>query len=796
MKAYNELPLGRQVKNKMQTKATISKQMLPETLDTITTWHIHLKGRVQGVGFRPYTYQQAVALGLKGEVSNGVDGVHIRFNALQNIAKKFLEALLDNAPSLAVVTEARLEKEMDRDFVDFSIVAADEPVVPDLWITPDFALCETCKSELMNPADRRYRYPFITCTECGPRYSVMRALPFERHLTTMEPFRFCEACQKEFDNPAERRFYAQTMSCPACGVKLEWVNNKGEKIPGNSDEMIGMACKALHAGSIVAVKGIGGFLLLTDACNEGAVMLLRQRKHRPSKPFAIMYPDVEQLQKDAEITPKELAALTSIEAPIVLLPISEQMRSRFAVDALAPGLDKMGIMLPYAPLLLLLAKAFGKPMVATSGNISGAPICFTNEDALTSLAGIADYFLLHNRDIVAPQDDSVISITHEEYPAIFLRRSRGYAPAFETYQTLSAQSILATGALMKSSFTMANHHRVYISQYLGSTDAYEAQLAYRHTLQHMERLLRFEAEVILADAHPQYFSRQLAEEMAIAKGVPCHKIQHHKAHFAAALAEAGLLEPNGPILGVIWDGTGLGDDGNSWGGEFFRFENNCMERMAPLSYFPYLLGDKMAREPRLSALAALHAVGGVDERLQAMFTESEWKLYVPMLENYNGIYSSSMGRLFDAAACLITGISKQSYEGEAAMRLEAMANTWCRQYGLMLNDVYTEALMNGKEISGGNILKAVLQDIQQRHDKSHIAAKFHATMAAMIGLMATYANAEHICFSGGVFQNALLVKMIIAHYKDTFQLHFHRQLSPNDENISFGQLVYYDRDIK
>jgi hydrogenase maturation protein HypF len=764
--------------------------------ETEHVWHIHLQGRVQGVGFRPYVYNKAVALGLAGEVSNGLDGVHIRLRTNKKVAWALANDIVNNPPQQAVVTSYYLEPEPDKIFDGFNIVQDTGSKEPNLWITPDFALCDSCKQELENPADRRFRYPFITCTNCGPRYSVMQALPFERHLTTMQPFTFCISCQQEFDNPADRRFYAQTMSCPACGVQMVFTDAHGiVQSTGDSDAIIQSVTSALQEGSIIAVKGIGGFLLMTDATNETAITRLRQRKHRPAKPFAIMYPALEHLAKDTTLSKEETALLGSPEAPIVLLNISPSMRESLATQALCPGLDKVGIMLPYAPLLHLIVQSFGKPLVATSGNVSGAPICYTNDSALTYLKDVADYFLLHNRDIVAPQDDSVVSVTYEKYPAILLRRSRGYAPACEVYQTRSPQTVLATGALMKSSFAIAHRHRVYVSQYLGNTDSYEAQQAYLHTLGHMQQLLQCSPEVVIADAHPNYFSHHLAKELSQANNIPVHTVQHHKAHFAAALAEYDFANEHGHGLGIIWDGTGLGDDGNSWGGEFFLFENNRMQRVNHFANTPYFLGDKMAAEPRISALSQLHTMAEKPPELRSMFTEQEWHLYHQMLQQYKGIYTSSVGRLFDAAACIITGIGRQSYEGEAAMRLEAMANSWCRTHGFQQLETFLPYMQPDAPIPSNTILFNIIQSLKRGADPSYIAARFHATLRDVVGRLAEHYQQEHLFFSGGVFQNALLVQMLIDKYDRQYHLHFHKQLSPNDENISFGQLVYFDTQI-
>jgi hydrogenase maturation protein HypF len=472
------------------------------------------------------------------------------------------------------------------------------------------------------------------------------------------------------------------------------------------------------------------------------------------------------------------------------------MRQKLACDELAPGLDKLGIMLPYAPLLAGMASAFGKPLVATSGNVSGAPICFTNATALTDLAGIADFFLMHNRDIIVPQDDSVLSFTDSCQTPILLRRSRGWAPAFPHYATQTAQTMLATGALLKSGFAIGHLQQVYLSQYLGNTDSYEARQAYRHTLHHLLDMLQAAPSAIITDKHPLYFSHELAVELSAQYRVPLHLVQHHKAHLAAILGEHGLQTSNQKILGVIWDGTGLGDDGNSWGGEFFLYEQGKISRPYSFEYFPYLLGDKMAMEPRLSALALLHEHEQAFDLVKPFFSAEEWKLYRALLNQYQGIYTSSVGRLMDAAASLVLGISRQSYEGEAAMRLEAVARQWCLEKGYDFPQSYYDPAHALERIPAGAILHAMVADIKKGLEIGQVAAKFHYTLVVIIENLASTLGVKHIAFSGGVFQNSLLADMVQAQCGERYNLYFHRHLSPNDENISFGQLVYVDGGMK
>lgn len=774
----------------MHRKVTISGE---DKVAAANCWHIHLQGLVQGVGFRPFVYQLAIHKGLQGAVSNGVDGLHIWLQGSFREAKALLEELLKNPPTLSKITACLLEPAAGQPFSGFSIIEAAPDAAPNLWITPDLSICPSCQNELNDPQNRRYRYPFITCTQCGPRYSIMQALPFERHFTAMKDFPMCPDCRAEYDDPAHARFYAQTNSCKTCGVNMEIRDAHAQPMGIAENAILPFIVEQLQAGNILAIKGIGGFLLMADAANATAVQTLRARKHRPSKPFAVLYPSLDLLKQHTEISPAEAAALSSLEAPIVLVKMSLCMHQTLATSALAPGLDRLGVMLPYAPLLQLIAQDFGKPLVATSANISGSPILFTNQEALATLGSIADFIVLNNRDVVAPQDDSVLCFAEKSGTPILLRRSRGWAPAFPQYRSAKNTTVLATGALLKSSFTIAHQQQVYISQYLGSTETWEAQQVYRHTLEQVQELLKANPEVILTDKHPDYFSAQLAKEISHAQQVPLITVQHHKAHFAAILGEHGLQHSGERVLGVVWDGTGFGDDGQSWGSEFYVYDNRKMDRVCHFAYFPYLLGDKMAREPRLSALALLGNES--PEAVKRLFTATEWSLYTAMLQSYTGMGTSSAGRLFDAVACLLPGIGKQSYEGEAAMLLEAEGRKWCRQHGYFFEKAYLENVKFELEIPVRTLVQEMVSDLLQGSPVPFMAARFHYSLARIIKQIADNQGVKHIAFSGGVFQNSLLVDMVHILCSHEYTLYFHRHLSPNDENISFGQLVYTDNDI-
>ena len=587
----------------------------------MTTWHLHLTGQVQGVGFRPFVYRLATAYGLCGWVNNGLDGVHIEFLADDATAEAFRRTLIETAPAIARITGQHLAPVATKFFDNFQIIQSATAGPANLLLTPDFALCAACQTELHTPQNRRQGYPFTTCTWCGPRYSIVHTLPYDRAHTTMAPFPQCPACQAEYDDPLDRRYFSQTNSCPQCAIQLRLVTAQGQRIGGDPASLLERVVQAWRAGKIVALKGIGGYLLTCAAQDAAAVATLRQRKQRPTKPFALMYPDLETLQRATSLHPDEVAILTSPASPIVLLPFPSGDNEQLARQEIAPHLPYLGVMLPYTPLYALLLRAFGQPIVATSGNPTNAPIVFGDEQALTDLPQLADFILLNNRDIAVPQDDSVVYFTPQYRQKIILRRARGWAPAFVNPRLRwPARQVLATGAELKSTFSLLHQGNTYISQYLGDLADYDTVRNYQHTLQHLLRVLHTQPEVVISDQHPGYAATQYAETLARELGIPHRQIQHHVAHFGAILGEHQLLASAVPVLGIIWDGTGLGDDGQIWGGECFVYAQGRIERRGHLAYFPALLGDKMAREPRLAALAVAGRLAGSEQLLAAKFT--------------------------------------------------------------------------------------------------------------------------------------------------------------------------------
>ncbi len=751
-------------------------------------------GQVQGVGFRPYVYRMAEKLGINGEVNNSIDGVHVFFNATKTEAIKFYQSLISNAPAISAITTSFINEVANQNFHGFKIISSKYKGQHQILVTPDFAICANCCKELKSEDDknRRAGYPFITCINCGPRYSIINRLPYDRENTSMENFEMCPSCKHEYNEPTDRRYYSQTNSCADCGIKLSLYSNEKELLHTDYNKIISTATQLLEQGKIIAVKGIGGYLLICDAANRESIRRLRNYKQRPSKPFALMYPDVEMLRSDVLLSAVEEETLTAPSAPVLILQLKENASSNICFSEIAPGLNQVGVMLPYAPVYELLLSAFTKPVIATSANISSSPIVYEDEEAVEQLNKMADFIINNNRKIVMPQDDSVIKFSSFESQKIVIRRSRGLAPTYINPDLiLPFENILATGALLKSTFTLTHQQNIYISQYLGDLDNYDVQKNYQYCVNHFYRLLDTKPQIILTDKHPDYFSTIYGLDLSKEINVPIKQYQHHEAHFAAVLGENNLININEPVLGVIWDGVGIGNDGQSWGGEFFIYKDYEFERCNHFGYFDYLLGDKMAREPRISALAATAGLKDAEALLKKKFSETEWFNYQKLLQKKGNLKTSSVGRLFDAVASLLNLLDISSYEGEAAIYLENLALNYFRKNGLNMNETYFNDENIEQEISSGKMLAELIADITKGKDKGFIAAKFHYSLASLVKKMSVKLNIKNIALSGGVFQNALLVDLIKKQISSEQNLFLHRQLSPNDECISFGQLCCY-----
>lgn len=751
-------------------------------------YKITLQGRVQGVGFRPFVYRKALEFGIDGSVSNNEEGVLILASAPIPAIEAFYRQLITDAPAISKIQSHRIEEIKGAVPSGFSIVPSKASGPLNLQLTPDFALCPDCREDLHRPEDRRYGYPFISCTNCGPRWSLTRSFPFEREHTSMEGFSMCPACLAEYRDPLDRRFHSQTNSCPECGITYWLEDPHGNRIDRNGKACFTTMAEWLEAGKILAVKNTSGYLLVCDARNAKAVKTLRTRKKRPAKPFALMYPNMRALEETIRVPPAAREALQSPERPIVLL-MAGDAPEKIAFGEIAPGLDQAGVMLPYSGLLSMLAEAFPHPVVATSGNLHGAPICSSREEATENLRGVADYFLHHDLNILNAQDDSVLrfgdnpaSSGGTEAP-ILIRRARGYAPNFSRPAGKGAGSkLLALGADLKSSIALIPNDFLYISQYLGNLANYDVYQRFTRNVGAFCELFHTLPAAVLTDAHPGYQSVRFGREWARSQGLPHYSIQHHKAHFAALLGEHNLWDCPEPVLGVVWDGTGYGDDGTIWGGEFFSYASGHMQRVGQLEAFPWLAGDKMAEEPRLSLLSLTGTTSG---RAREKFSPAEWQVY-QSLRKKNRLKTSSMGRLFDAAASLLGLCDRNSYEGEAAMYLEALARktSIAARHPLLPPD-------GTADIPAAGLLAAMEKALEAGKPHADLAADFLFTLAGCILARAEAGGYPHIGFSGGVFQNSLLVSMIQHLNAGERQLYFHRELSPNDENIAFGQLMYY-----
>lgn len=756
------------------------------------TWQIHIEGQVQGVGFRPFAFSLAQELGVKGWVKNTIDGVHIKFNADEDLAYEFKEKLLHRAPRLSKIRTIKLVEVQGELFEIFQIIQSSDSGGSGVIITPDFSICKDCKMEVHDPSNRRQRYPFVTCTNCGPRYSIIARAPYDRERTTMAKFQMCPNCNTEYENPHDRRFASQTNSCPNCSIELSLYDQNQQLINKDQHSIISEVLRYWKDGKIVAIKGLGGYQLTCDASNPDAVLELRKRKHRPTKPLAIMVHETYNLNDHVVIRDSEKKALESTVAPIVLFNVKTTNESTILRNIIAPNNNDLGVMLPNTPLYELLLQEFKRPIIATSGNLSKAPISFKDNAALNHLSRIADYVLTNNREITVSQDDSIVKYSFFTNQRILLRRSRGLAPTFiQKALKTTEKKVLALGAMMKSTFSILDERNIYVSQYLGDLAHFDCEENYKYTITHFLKLLSFKPEFILMDKHKSYPSSSYGLQLATAEKLETGSIQHHIAHFAAVLGEHELIKSKEPILGIIWDGTGLGDDGQIWGGEFIKYEQYRFERCHHLGYFDFVLGDKMAREPRISALSACWEVEGAVELMKDKFTPVEWNVYTKLLEDENDLKTSSMGRIFDAVASLLGILDQQSYEGEAAMYVEALALNYFKSNGLTFAEDYIIDEDVTISLSTKSLMKGIIIDVNKGASKAYIAAKFHLSLVKIIRIVGEKEGIRKLAFSGGVFQNALLVDLIRHHLEEKFDLFFHLELAPNDENISFGQIVAY-----
>jgi hydrogenase maturation protein HypF len=762
----------------------------------LPTFYIHIDGIVQSADFLPLVYNVAKEMQITGYMKNVNCGADVFFNVPSLLdASEFLQRIKQAAP-YAGIYSSKFKKIDEHHFSDFNIYGEDiAPKQLPASIQADAAICNNCKSELHNPDNRRYRYPFVACPDCGPRYAILKTLPFDRCTTSMHHFAMCETCFKEYNLVNNRRFFSEINSCNECGIKLSILCGDLSILSKNKEIVFSLIKHFLNQGKILAVKGIGGYVLMCDGCNPDAIQTLRKRKNCPGKPFALLYHDIKTVERDFEVHEQEKQLLQSTASPALFLYPKPSSVNNVALTMVAPKLSRIEVMLPDNALFEIITHEFGKPLMVTGANISGSPIIYKDEDATLYLFDFVDFIVSHNLDIMVPQDKSIVQFSKYEKQPIIVKRSSGMVPSFARYQSTGSSCILATGSSLESSFTLTNKGDIFISQYLGNGESYEAQLMYKHALEHVLNLYSVKPDVIIADKNPEYFSHQYAVESAGNYGAELKLVQHHEAHFAAVLAENELLNSNKPILGVIWDGGGLGHDGNIWGGEFFKYENNEMIRCFHMDYFPSIKNDKPFPEPRIAALCASGYAWPQKEVLKDKFTNVELNKYISLSVN-NTAFSSSVTSIFEAVASLLNLCDIQTYKGEAVGYLQVLAEEYVQKNGFVIKESYfkTDAPFYAVPVAG--LMQAIIDDIQANLDRPYIAAKFYYSMVGLIGKMVRRMHMNQICFSGDVFQNTLLVDWIQYEYKNKYQLYFHINLASNNENISFGQMVHYENKIR
>jgi hydrogenase maturation protein HypF len=745
---------------------------------------IAVRGVIQGVGFRPFVYNVACSRGLTGWVRNEADTVRIEIEGESAALETFLDTLRHGHPPLARIEAIEIgEIACNGDGSQtFQIVPSNTTAVPRPTIPPDLATCLPCREEIGTPAERRYGYPFTNCTHCGPRWSIIEQLPYDRPRTSMAGFSMCPDCRAEYADPADRRFHAQPIACPTCGPQLQLLDPAGHAVAAGA-EALAAAAESVVAGRILALKGLGGFQLIVDATQAEAVARLRQRKRRPDRPLAIMLPALDDVRRYCVVSDDEAQTLESPQAPIVLLRRSGAAPGSSAdiAESVAPGNPYLGVMLPYTPLHHLLMAAIRRPIICTSGNLSEEPMAISTEDAIERLGPIADVILSHDRPIVRPVDDSIA----RQAPGglQILRRARGYAPlpidlGFET------PTMLAVGGHLKNTVAVSLGSQVVLSQHIGDLDSVLSVELFQRTIDDLLRFFQVKPEGVACDLHPDYASTRHAEMLAARWNVPLLRVQHHHAHAAACMAEHRL---QGPVLAMVWDGTGYGDDGTIWGGEALVCDGAGFRRAAHLRTFALPGGDRAVREPRRSALGLLFEVFGpcAAEHAAEWFTRLEMTTLMSMLtRSVHAPRTSSMGRLFDAVACICGLGQRSSFEGQTAMALEYAADP-CE------NGPYPLPLFgNPPTVADWEpLLRAVLADRVAGVSVGRISGRFHNALAELAAAIAHGAGCRQVVLSGGCFQNALLTERVRQRLlKSDFQVYLHHQVPPGDGGIALGQI--------
>jgi hydrogenase maturation protein HypF len=740
-----------------------------------------VKGVVQGIGFRPFVYRLALHYGLKGKISNTTTGVSLHIEGIKRDVESFSRDLHEKRPPLAYITEISSRSVPVRNFKRFAIARSISRNTVSTLISPDISICGDCLREMLDPGDRRYRYPFINCTNCGPRYTIINNIPYDRPYTSMQRFTMCASCQAEYEDPGNRRFHAQPNACRECGPQVGLYDNHHKSI--ETTDPIRQAIELVKKGKILAMKGLGGFHLVADAENGEAVSLLRERKRREEKPFAIMSYDVENIRKYAYVDPAEEELITSVQRPIVLL---RKRRPNRLAENVAPRNNYFGVMLPYTPLHYLLLQNDFIALIMTSGNISDEPIAIENDEAFDCLSNIADIFLIHDRDIYLRSDDSITRRTAGATRVI--RRSRGYVP-MPVFLKADLPPVLACGAELKNTVCLAKGDKAYLSQHIGDLENLASYEFFQMTIRHLKKILRIDPEIIAYDLHPDYLSTRYAEEQKDTRKI---QIQHHHAHIVSCMAENGL---RGDVIGLSFDGTGYGSDGRIWGGEVLVANEKDFSRAAALSYTPMPGGAAAIKQPWKMAVSYLYDAYGeglreLDIPVIRETDEQSMETIIKMISNgINSPLTSSLGRLFDGIAA-ITGVRRRVYfEGQASMELEMAA------------DQVTEAHYNYELEPGAYyrimprpIVRGVVEDFLKGIRPSEISAKFHCTLIRLFSDICEIVSGERdikrVVMSGGVFQNAILLTGLTRALEDKgLQVFSHRIVPTNDGGICLGQAI-------
>ncbi len=745
---------------------------------------VTVSGAVQGVGFRPFVYRLATTLGLSGWIANDASGVAIEIEGPKGRVQRFLQQLRTDKPGLADIAGLEASDLPAAGGVRFEIRHSAHDGARSAWVLPDIATCRACRRELLDPGNRRYRYPFTNCTDCGPRFSIIQRLPYDRAQTTMARFEMCPQCRAEYLDPADRRFHAQPNACPVCGPRLQVWTPDGQVV-AEGHAAIEQAAAAIRRGAIVAVKGLGGFQLCVDAGNAAAVQRLRQRKCREAKPLALMFPTATSIRGACRVDAVEQALLISPQAPIVLL--RRRLRPRWRpVTAVAEGAPGIGAMLPHTPLHHLLMHELRIPVVATSGNRSDEPMCIDEVEALDRLAEIADVYLVHDRPIERHVDDSVVQVMAGR--EVILRRARGYAPLPLTVAT-TLEPTLAVGAQQKNSVAVAAGRHIFISQHIGDLDTPQACAAFSAATSSLTRLYGVRPRITACDLHPDYHATRMAREWST-HPVP---VQHHHAHVVSCMAEHDLA---GPVLGVAWDGTGWGPDHTVWGGEFLLCDRHGYQRVAHLRHFRLPGGGKAIEQPRRCAVGVLYELFGAEFKALApqpvvrSFSSAELSVIREALQRrLNCPQTSSMGRLFDAVAALIGLRQIAAFEGQAAMDLEAACGA------LSPEDSYPFRVDPAQAggplvIDWEPLIRRLLDEVHERRPAARMAAAFHSTLVHLMLAVARKIGNRRVVLSGGCFQNRLLVEHAVARLRSAgFEPFWHRRIPPNDGGIAVGQVL-------